>query len=159
MAYEEAVVEVVETVRAGDTTTTRVRLVMGEPPSDPVAPAALYADDATTEVLALHRLVSRGPDGLVFESYELSSALPSAGARLILRSWWSPLSLEAVTAPDGTWQEAQFEGDDHAHCIVSWEEIRRGDRAYRSEAGEWMSVSAFERFVRDDVLCLRETGA
>ena len=79
-------------------------------------------------MLALHRLVSRGPDGLVFESYDLSSALPSAGATLILCSWWSPLSLEAVTAPDGTWQEAQFEGDDHAHCIVSWEEIRRAIR-------------------------------
>ena len=99
MAYEEAVVEVVETVRAGDTTTTRVRLVRGEPPSDPVAPAALYADDAATEMLALHRLVSRGPDGLVFESYDLSSALPSAGATLILRSWWTRRRSSTTSVP------------------------------------------------------------
>ena len=159
MAYERAVVEVVEAVRAGDTTTTRVRLVRGETPLDPVAPAALYDDDAVTEVLALHRLLGRGTDGLVFESYEVTASLPSAGSRFILRSWWTPSALDAVTAPDGTWREAQFEGDDHTHCIVTWATIWGGERAYRSEAGEWMSVRAFERFVRDDLLRLREAGA
>ena len=45
------------------------------------------------------------------------------------------------------------------HCAVTWETIRRGDRAYRSGAGEWMSIDAFERYVRNDSLRLRKAGA
>jgi hypothetical protein len=152
----EPVVEVMDSSRASDVTTTFVRLVEGAPPSDPIAPAALYsATERNIEVQQLHRLVSQREDEtLHFESYDLESPVLERGSRFVLRSWWLPTAWDAVTDPQRVWNRERFDGDDE-FCLLTWEEIRPGDEAFRSNLGEWISEEGYNRFIRDDVLRLR----
>ncbi len=113
---QAAVVEVIAVCRLDDVATIRVRVERGDLPSNPIAPAGLYArDDPNDERAQLHKLVTRGE----------------------------------------VWHRQRFDEGDHDHCLLTWETIRSGDEAYRSDRGEWISSAAYERFVRDDVLRIR----
>jgi hypothetical protein len=151
----EPVVEVVESSRDGDVTTTALRLVEGALPADPVAPAALYSSPEHNEVQQLHRFSAEEEDGtLRFETYDLESPVLEAGSRFILRSWWLPTAWEAVTDPHRVWNRERFDGNDE-FCLLTWNDIRPGEAAFRSNLGEWISEEGYNRFIRDDVLRIR----
>jgi hypothetical protein len=156
VAYAEPIVEVVDASRSGDVTTTRVRLVAGGLPSEPIAPAGLYAEEHDDEQLfELHTLRHWEPGGLlVFESYGDAAAV-RPGERAVFRSRWTRESWWAATDRNLQWELAVYHGDGHDHCLLTWETIARGDTAYRSSRGNWVTVGAYERYIRDDVLRLR----
>jgi hypothetical protein len=151
---QEAVVEVLAATRVDDVATIRVRLKSVDLPSDPLAPAGLYSGEhGDIEVAQLHKFISREADGtLEFEAYSKTAPLPEEGAQLVLRAWWLPSAWDAVADRSRVWKLQTFTEGDHDHCLLTWETIYPGDDAYRSDAGEWMSVEAYERFVRDDIL-------
>jgi hypothetical protein len=155
MAYTEPTADLVDVSQVGDVTTTRLR-VWGEL-GEPLAPAGLYAGpQADGEVWQLHKLVEREPDGfLLFETYCLGPP-PRPGEVFVFRSWWHPDQL-AVAADLGlAWRGERYAEGDHGHCLLTWATIWPGDDAYRSTAG-WLSTAAYERFIRDDLLRLRQT--
>ena len=157
MAYAEPIIEVVEASRDGDVTTTRLRLVAGGLPSEPLVPAGLYAEDRDDERLfELHTLSRWEPGGtLVFESYGEPAESVRPGARAVFRSRWTRESWWAVTDRNLDWTPLPYDGPDQGHCLLTWETISRGEVAYRSSRGDWVTVAAFERYIRDDVLRIR----
>jgi hypothetical protein len=154
VTYTEPTAQLLDAARSGDVTTTRL-LVSGAV-AEPLAPAGLYTGpEAADEVWQLHRLIERGADGsLVFESYDRDRP-PQPGAHFVFRSWWTvdQLAVAADTALE--WRRERYAEEDHEHCLLTWAMIAPGDEAYRSTAG-WLSTVAYERFVRDDILRLRE---
>lgn len=157
MTYKEPTAEILGAARSGDVTTTRLRVVKGTSPVDPIAPAGLYSGArGEHEILPLHKLVAREPEGtLVFESYGIDAALPAEGSRLTLRSWWDRRALDAVTNVGLAWQLKAYDESDHDHSLLTWTTILAGEEAYRSTNGDWVSRDAYERYIRDDLLRLR----
>ena len=153
----EAVAEVVRVVRAGDVTTTEIRLLEGSRLADPVAPAGLYGGpDAAMEVLQLHRLAEETSEGwLVFVSYDVDTPLPEEGTTLTFRPWWTPAAFAAATDRTLRWARRRYNEDDHGHCLLTWQTLASGDEAYRSSAGDWVSVDAYQRYIESDTLHLR----
>jgi hypothetical protein len=148
-------ISIIGVSRAGDLTTTEVSLVEGKWP-EPLAPASVWSGEGRrTRVIDLHRLVSRAEDVAIFESYGLEGDIPTAGGPYALYAWWTPEQLEAARDVDLEWRRRSYDGADHDHCLLTWQTIGSGDVAYSSEAG-WISVDAYEQFIRDDVLRLRE---
>jgi hypothetical protein len=154
MSRAEADAEVISVSQAGDTTLTR--LLVPSPPAPPLAPSGLYAGaNATVEVWQLHKLVEATGAGLLgFETYGLSPP-PGIGERLVFRPWWDPRQLAIAADRSLEWRQERFASGDHEHCLLTWATIWPGDKAYRSTAG-WLSTGAYERFIRDDRLRLRE---
>ncbi|HMJ00746.1 MAG TPA: hypothetical protein VK488_12990 [Gaiellaceae bacterium] len=154
MTYTESTAQLVDVARSGDVTTTR--LLASEAVSEPLAPAGLYAGpDAPDEVWQLHKLVEREADGsLVFETYG-SGPPPQAGERFVFRPWWTPGQLAIAADRTLDWRREQYAKGDHEHCLLTWETILPGATAYHSTAG-WLATAAYERFIRDDLLRLRE---
>jgi hypothetical protein len=109
--------------------------------------------------MQLHKLVNRElGEVLVFESYGIVSTPPESGDQVILRPWWTPDAWNAATDPQRNWQRRIYDESDHDHCLLTWQTISVGEEAYRSELGEWVSADAYERFIRNDVLRLRDAG-
>ena len=160
MAYEEPVVEVLGAERSGDTTTIRVRFVSGKVPADPLAPASLVSQPGHPPLeIPLHQLVDRG-DGEVlhFESYGVAAPLPSLRERWLFRSWWMPQDLDLVMDTALAWQQETYRRTgDHEHCPLTWETIGPGDVGYHSSRGNWISVRAYEQYIRNDILRVRPT--
>ncbi len=158
MTYKEPVAEVVDIARQRDVTTTVLK-VLGELPSAPLYPAALYhQSDPSREALQLHKLVGTARNVLTFQSYDVGPTLPSPGQRFIFRCWWSRDALELVLNTDLTWTLQEYPDDgSHSHCPLTYETISAytGHRdGYRS-GDTWITVEAYDRFIRDDVLRIR----
>jgi hypothetical protein len=152
----EVGVSITSAERSGDVTTTELRLDSGEWPFDPLAPATLWAarDEPVTEVHKLLRL--NGADA-VFESYDLEGEVPQPGGPYRMYSWFTPDQYKALTDTEAEWHRATYDKpSDHTHCILTWEGIDDGDDGYVVEpGGGWVSVDAYEKYIRDDLLRLR----
>jgi hypothetical protein len=133
----------------------------GPSPAHPIAPASIW--DYTgkpARVFDFHRLVDqRGPQ-LSFLTFDWHEDLPRyrdhplEDQEFVLQSWWIPAAWDLVTDKSLTWRREIFAGE-HDHCIITWHTINDGDIAYVSNDGDWISVSAYDDFIRDDVLRLR----
>jgi hypothetical protein len=155
MSDRQTGVEIVGSSHEGDVTITELRLIEGDWPSDPLAPATVWRGDAEGEpLIELHRLLDLDGGSARFESYALEEALPAPGGPHSFFAWWTPQQLEAAVDPALEWRSVQFYESDPAHCCLTWKEIQPGEPAYVSDAG-WITVRAYERYIRDDVLRLR----
>jgi hypothetical protein len=124
----------------------------------PLAPAGLYDTRTQREEAAqLHKLVHS--DAAVhtfytFPPHRVSSEL--VGQRLVYRPWWTPRQLELVIDTALRWEREQYPADgDHSHCGLTWETITAPMEAYRC-GDTWITVDAYERFIRDDTLHYRK---
>ncbi|HLI32530.1 MAG TPA: hypothetical protein VKU89_07325 [Solirubrobacteraceae bacterium] len=150
-------VMLVRASRAGDVTTTELRLTGGQWPSPPVAPASVRRDAPENGVVVeLHHLDDLSGPTAIFESYGMQDHLPAPGGPYSFFSWWSPDQFEVAVDTALHWELRPYEGSDHDHCRLTWKTLEPGDLAYSSEAG-WVSPEAHEPFIRDDALRLRET--
>lgn len=55
-------------------------------------------------------------------------------------------------------ERRRYDGPPDETCLLTWADIYRGDVAYESDAG-WISVDAYERLIRDDLLRIRSPGS
>jgi hypothetical protein len=148
--------------RAGDIATTVVDCI--EPPPEPIAPGCLFEDGTPTTVIELHKLVEREGSSLRFETYGEVEQQPLVGREYILQSWWLPGTLELVMALDRVWTREQYppDRDDCEYCPLTWRWFGRGEskdsvmEGYHS-GDVWITVAAYERFIRDDALRIRAT--
>lgn len=148
-------VSIVRASRAGDVTTTEVRLEEGKWPSTPVAPASVREDEEPNVVTELHRLVDLTDDVATFETYGIDGKPLEPGGSYSLYAWWAPHQLKAAEDQSLVWTLETFDrAGDHDHCLLTWATIGPGDVAYHSDDG-WISVDAYDRFIRDDALRLR----
>jgi hypothetical protein len=154
MQPRQAGVNILTASRAGEVTTTAIRLEDGEWPSPPVAPASVWADDEKTLVIELHRLTDLADNVAIFESYAVDDPVPAPGGPYALYGWWTPDQLKAAQDASLTWHQRHYDCADHDHCLLTWATINAGDAAYQSDVG-WISVEAYERFIREDALRLR----
>jgi hypothetical protein len=144
--------------RSGYVTTTELRLDSGEWPFEPVAPATLWAarDEPVTH---LHKLLRLDGADATFESYGPQGEVPQPGGPYRMYSWFTPDQYEALTDTNVEWHRGVYEKPgDHTHCILTWEAIDDGDDGYRVEpGGGWISVDAYEKYIRDDILRVRRS--
>lgn len=164
----ERTARVVDVSTKEDVTVVQIE-VQGEarPLIPPIAPAALYAeDDPAREVYQLHRLLHEEGDRLTFETYRDTSAeAPEVGHRYVFRSWWLEDALELVEDTSLEWTLERYpDNGDHDFCPLTYGDIcGKPDCAacqhegYRS-GNRWITVDAYQRFIRDDVLRLRRGG-
>ena len=135
--------------------TTELLREAGDWPSEPLAPASVWTLDAEPALLIeLQRLLALSGRSATFETYGYSPAVLSPGGHYSLISWWNPTQLSVATDVDLDWRLREYEGSDHDHCLLTWETILPGRPAYMSDAG-WITVGAYARIVRDDVLRIR----
>lgn len=131
---------------------------------EPLAPGMLYLQDADqTIVFELHRTVSVDGSSVVFESFRDAVSggwqMPVVGARYHWRGWIIPDAWDAIQSNLDVWQ-MQAVTNDHEHCIITWETILQGDQGYyNSVLKEWISIDAFQKFMRDDIYRLRLTAS
>ena len=115
----------------------------------------MWRDDPQwVRVIDLHRLVTLDGAVATFESYGLAVPLPNPGGPYSFISWWTPAQLEVAVDGSLDWQLQEYRESDHDHCRLTWTKILPCEAAYRSEDG-WVTPDAYERFIRDDVLRLR----
>ena len=153
----EVRVTITAVARSGDTTRTDLRLDDGEWPFEPVAPAMLCTDDRQP-VIQLHKLLRLDDNTAALESYELAGEPPRPGGQYLMFSWLNPKELSLVTDNDVQWHRRIFNKGDHTHCLLTFDEIERGTTAYQADDQGWVTVDAWEEYIRDDVLRLRRPG-
>jgi hypothetical protein len=148
-------VNIVKASTAGDVTTTELHREEGKWPSEPVAPATMWTDETepSRKVIELHRLVRLDGEMAVFESYGAARA-PSPGGPYSLYSWFRPEQLRAIQDESLRCERRRYDGPPDESCLLTWADINPGDDAYVSDAG-WITVDAYERFIRDDLLRVR----
>jgi hypothetical protein len=141
--------------RTDDVTTVALALERGPWPSEPVAPASVWNDQGD-RVVELHKLIRLERASAVFESYDLES-VPQPGGPYRMFSWWTPEQYEAATDTSIEWRRATYDTpDDHEHCVLTWATIATGDTGYQASSGScWITVDAYEKYIRDDLLRLR----
>ena len=147
--------------RERDVTTTVVDCA--EPPSAAIAPASLV-DDSTdwVAVIELHHLIGKAGSRLSFETYGPVEHEPVVGREYTLQSWWSQGALDLVTDMNRVWTREAYPpgGDDCVYCPLTYSWFGRGEsddsvmEGYRSR-DVWITVDAYERFIRDDLLRIR----
>ena len=157
--YKEPVAEILELLERDNVTACVVQLdrVLG---SDSfLAPAALYSlQEPAQERLQLHKLVDRVEKTLRFESYNLKPPLPSKGDKFIFRAWWRSDALALVKDTSLIWTRERYpDNGKHEHCPLTYKTISAytGEREGYRCGKTWITVDAYERFIRDDILRLR----
>ncbi len=159
--WEAPIAEILGFRREGDTTTTEA--FVSRPLGDPIAPAGLYAQDESRIVMELHKAVAVSGRRVTFESYETNDEV-RVGASYELRQMWDSSAFELVTNLGLVWSRETYPGDGSAcdSCPLTyvWFGRDRGDGAategYRSGRA-WITVDAYERYIRDDILRVRAT--
>jgi hypothetical protein len=137
-------------VRDGDALTTRVRVTEGGIPADLDNPASLFRD-TVGDGIELHRGARNGRDELVFRTFGDSDP-PAAGEEFRIQWWWIPGTQQMLLdAPE--WRRGTV--TEHGFCPLTYENLDAGDEAYTDDRGNWISVTGWEQFVRDDGLRLR----
>jgi hypothetical protein len=148
-------VNIISSSREGDVTMTELRLQEGDWPPAPVAPATVWKGDAEgVPLIEVHRLVDLDGLSARFESFAIETALPAPGGPHSFFSWWTPEQLEAACDRSLEWRAVQYYESDHGRCYLTWKEFQPGDPVFMSDAG-WITIDAYERYIRDDVLRLR----
>jgi len=156
MRARQTGVRIIKASSVGEAVTTELRLEEGEWPSEPLAPATVWADEAepSSKVIELHRLVRIDGEIAVYESYGAPRA-PSPGGTYSLFSWFRPEQLRAIQDESLRWERRRYDGPIlDEDCLLTWTPINPGDDAYISEAGR-ITVDAYEQFICDDLLRIR----
>jgi hypothetical protein len=136
---------------------TTVRL--SDVPSGPLVPAALWelTNDSSTEVIPFHRLRDREGDFLAFETFDPVTRLPLFEHEYVFQQWFAQWQMDIVTDTSRRWKRRVYpENGDHDHCRLTWESIDAGAEAYRSNR-DWITVDAYNKYIRDDFLKVRGT--
>ena len=157
VSHKEPVAEIAHIVKHDDVTTTVLKV--DELPSSSLYPAGLYDQaNPAIEVLQLHKLVNAKGDILTFESYCVESSPASVGERFVFRCWWTSDALDLVLNTDLVWSQEKYPDDQgHWYCPLTYETIGSDEgqaEGYRS-GDTWVTVEAYEKFIRDDVLRIR----
>jgi len=98
---------------------------------------------------------------------------PTLGEEAVIQGWWIG-GVQQMLIDASHWRRAQITADDigpsddqsgarpgwirvrgQDFCPLTYKSFNYGDAAYTDDAGHWISVSGWERFVRDDPLRLR----
>lgn len=137
------------------------RLVLDRDPLSPVAPAGLYRLPAGgDEAFQLHKLASRSPAVLGFETYEWQEPLPAIGEAYAFRSWWTRAAFDAVCDTRKRWELATYpDNGDHDHCLLTWETIAAYGPYHRlgyRSGDDWVTIQAYDTFFQRDLLRLRQ---
>jgi hypothetical protein len=143
-----------------DGATTTVIADFDRMPSEPIAPAALYVNPRSgSEQFQLHKLVSVSDLKLEFQTFASTHPLPQVGAAFSFRSWWTTDAMEAALDVGAKWTRRTYPDDGtHQHCLFTWESIEANaehPEGYYSEEHGWISVRAYEDFIRDDIYRVR----
>jgi len=159
MAYVAPKADILAIRAAGDVSTVTVRF--DRVPSRPIAPAALYIDPASgNERFQLHRVVDISDHDLTFETFKSSHEVPKVGEVYSFRSWWVKHAMEAALDTKMEWQREVYPDDGtHEHCLFTWAAIEprsQNPEGYHSKYG-WITVKAYEDFIRDDIYRIRES--
>jgi hypothetical protein len=122
----------------------------------PFVPASLFDIGYQKNVVDFHRLIAADKCTYTFETYEIVDQLPGIGGQYLFGSNWVPDGLSAVIDVTLKWERKKYPADgehEHDHCSLTWGTICSycGEQeGYVSEAG-WVSVSAFEEYIRKDI--------
>lgn len=127
---------------------------------DPICPATLYRDeDARSSLLDLHRLLSIQGQSATCISFDSSTEVV-VGETYFHQGWWSTSAYRLVTDRTRLWTLAKYPDDsDHDHCPLTWKKIstKNGEAFGYCSGDDWISVEAFEKYIRDDLLGVRQT--
>ena len=142
-------VVVESTQHGGDSLTTRVRVIDGQIPEDLDSPASLFHAQIG-DGIELHRGMRIGSDELLFRTFG-DTAIPPEGRQYLVQWWWTPGTRQMLLdAPE--WRRGTV--DHHWYCPLTYQSLDQGEDAYTDGLGNWISVSGWEKFVRDDRLRL-----
>ncbi len=158
MSYLEPKGVIVDASRANDISWVCVRFDRMD--SGPVAPAGLYVDPKIgQERFQLHKLARK--DGMLFyfETYNSTHPLPIPDEVYFYRGWWLQEAMEGALDSTAIWEKEVYPvNEGHEHCLFTWETISaysENSEGYRSKHG-WITVDAYNKFIRDDIYRLRE---
>jgi hypothetical protein len=158
MAYIEPKATILDVRSAGAITTVVVEF--DRMPSEPIAPAALYVDPRSgNEQFQLHKLVRASGLKLEFQTFASTHAPPAVGETFSFRSWWVKDAMDAALDIGAKWTRRAYPDDgSHVHCLFTWESIEANSdhpEGYHSDEHGWISVRAYEDFIRDDIYRVR----
>ncbi len=128
----------------------------------PFAPCLLMTDETGDVVCELHRLVEVNGDIVVCDRFtELDPRVPEVGGCYHYQGWWVPGAMDAVLDESALWHRRVYpDNGDHDHCLLTYDTLAAyGDYAhegYFHEAHGWVTVEAYELYIRDDVCRLRQ---
>jgi len=133
------------------------------PYESPLAPAGFYdVQTERVERFQLHKVLHHATNHLVFKTF--GSSLPSrpiTTQTFVFRPWWTDEAWELVTTTSLVWQRLKYPANgSHEHCAITWEAIGCGEQnteGYRT-GSTWVTVQAYEKFVRDDAFHCRSNG-
>ena len=130
----------------------------------PVAPAGLYNDPSSgKEQFQLHRVAENKGLIYTFETFNRPQPLPKAGQVYFYRGWWLQEAMDAVLDTNANWEWKNYpDNGDHAHCLFTWENIAfyaDCNEGYFSEKYGWITVEAYNKFIRGDIYNLRDRNA
>lgn len=95
------------------------------------------------------------PSCLPRRTCELAPGIRPGGPYRIF-SWWDPNQFRAATDRNVRWHSRAYDKPgDHTHCLLTWKAIYHGTMAYQVNDAGWITVDAYEKHIRDDVLRLR----
>ena len=162
MANAEPIAEIVEATRHDDVSVVAARFDLA--PMAPIAPGALYAEPKSgNEQFQLHKLIRVDGRTLTFQTLNSAHSLPKVGERYFFRSWWVKPAMEAALDTDAIWMRQVYPDDGtHQHCLFSWEAIEANSanaEGYWSQKHGWITVRAYENFIRDDIYRIRANDA
>ena len=135
--------------RDRDVLTTDVRVVEGQA-DDLESPASMFKQ-AIGDGLDLHRCARATRESMTFLTFG-NSPEPTVGDECVIQWWWIPGTQQILRDAPG-WTPRTVE--EHWFCPLTYENLEVGEVAYTDGRGHWISVSGWEKFVRDDVLRLR----
>jgi len=158
MAYTEPVAEVISVRQEGDVATVALKICRQL--HAPIAPAGLYDQlNPAREIFQLHKLIEESKRKIIFETYNSDKLLPAVGEKFIFRSWWILDALEAVQDTKVKWVRKPYpDNGGHDHCMLTWADIStdaENREGYHSKYG-WITVEAYDKFIKQDVLRLRK---
>ena len=140
----------------GDTLVTE--LFFDELPCSPVAPAALYTEKDSGEVvrvIELHRVTKREQNRLAFVTYGSNINYPVVGNEYGYIAWWSDQLSVAQSDPED-WDKLEFVTRDalleydHEHCVLCWQNISEyeSNETYGYMDGDdWICEACYQRFI------------
>jgi len=152
---------VVETNEAGNELTSV--LLLDHVPRPPLVPAALWEiSDPIKEVLQLHQVKDVEDNRLTCVTFEFEGDLPEKRREYAFQLWWVPSAMELVTDLVRKWSRKDYpDNGDHDHCELTWKTISAytGCREGYESSGDWVTVDAYNKYIRDDFLRVRGVSA
>lgn len=105
--YKPPIAHIVQSIKIGETIKTILRL--NKLPSEPIAPALIYAQTEPPEkLLELHSLVERKEDSFAFITYDAESSPLHSGHSYDFYPQWNPGQLELAQDSNRQWRKETF---------------------------------------------------